>query len=100
MLYKHFKTEETANQTESHQIKFLVFGERGNRSTGGKTSRDREKKKQKTQPMYGVKDGIKPRPLWWKASALTTAQTVSASKKSSSKYNLMKKKRSKFNLSN
>ena len=54
---------------------FLV---RGKPKYWGKKPLRAEKKKQKTQPMYGVKGGIKPRPLWWKASVLTSAQTVSA----------------------
>jgi len=43
-----------SNWIPSNKIKFLVFCERGNRRTGGKTSQSREKKKNKKLNPYMV----------------------------------------------
>ena len=53
----------------------LVFDERGNRSTRRKPL-VAEWRTNKLNPHMTSDPGIKPRPHWWKASALTTAPTL------------------------
>ena len=54
-------------------LKVLVFVERGNRSTGRKTSRSKGEKQQQTQQHMASTPGFEPGPHWWEESALNTA---------------------------
>ena len=54
----------------------LVFEERGNWSTQGKTSQSKDNNQQQSQPTYDAKLGIEHGPHWWLACALATALSL------------------------
>ena len=99
MLYKHFKTEETANQTESHQIKSCFWWE-GNRSTGGKNLSEQRKKNKKLNPCMALRAESNPGHFGGRRVFSPLHKLSVLKKKVVVNTTWWKKKRSKFNLSN
>ena len=60
------------------ELKFRNVDFCGGRKTWepGEKPSDQEENQQQTQPTYDTGSGIKPRPHWWEASAITTAPSL------------------------